>query len=212
MKNMIKLCLAVLATSAALPAHAQDAPIFTGPRIEGLFGYEFVSASPRNTQDFHGRGLFGDDSINEDVTYGVEAGYDVQVGGFVVGAYAGGLFGESIVDAAGRPYQFRTGRNITAGLRAGLPTRGVLLYGKAGLSNGRLKEELLAGGTAATFTNYERNRNGFHVGGGVEIPLIEGFHTKVDYSYHQYRKVEIGTTDRLEFSRHQIVTGIGYRF
>jgi outer membrane immunogenic protein len=213
MKTVIKIAAFALAAGIAMPAAAQDAePSFTGPRVEGRIGYEFVSASLRNTRDFQGRGQFGDDSIDENFNLGAELGYDAQVGSAVVGAYAGVTFSDARVQAVNGPYQFDLGRNITAGVRAGVPVRGVLIYGKAGYSNGRLKEIILPGGNAALFTNYERNRNGFHLGGGFDVPVMQRGYARFDYTYNQYNKDDIGTTQELQFNRHQLALGLGYRF
>ena len=58
---------AFLSTALATPAFAQEAAPFTGPHVEAIVGYDDVS---------EGEG---------DVMYGVNAGYDFQLGGVIAG-------------------------------------------------------------------------------------------------------------------------------
>jgi outer membrane immunogenic protein len=215
MKTAALFATAAFAMIASTSAGAQDttdSPTFTGPRIEGQFGYEFVGASPRNIQDFQGRDQFGDDSIDENVLFGVEGGYDQQVGNVVVGGYAGVDYGDARVQSINAPYQFSVSRQLTAGLRVGVPVRGVLLYAKGGYSNGRLKETVQTGGNAALFADYDRNRNGYHIGAGFDVPVNSSLYTRFDYSYHEFEKFRIGSTQELEFNRHRVVAALGLRF
>ncbi len=63
---------------AAAPALAQDADApFTGPRLEVIGGYDNVQAGDDDSDD-----------AAEGFTYGVALGYDVQLGGAVVGIEA----------------------------------------------------------------------------------------------------------------------------
>ncbi|MCY7398367.1 MAG: porin family protein, partial [Sphingomonas bacterium] len=160
------LLLAASAFAAAAPAAAQDAPKFSGPRLEGRVGYEFVNSGVRSTQEFGERGVFGDDRSNEEGMIGAEVGYDAQLSGIVLGGYAGVEISDANIDSAGRPFKFNSGRNMTLGVRAGVPlSPGALLYVKGGYSRGRLRvtEE---GPNPAVFADYDTGRNGYHVGGG----------------------------------------------
>lgn len=215
MPNFMNMTLMALAAGVSTPALAQTetaATPYGGARLEARVGYEFVSASIRNVQNFQGRGTFGDDSISEAVTVGGEIGYDANLGNIVVGGYANVDFGETEVQSVGRPYEFDTGRNITVGVRVGVPTRGVLPYVKGGYSNGRLNETVQTGGNAALFSNFDRNRDGWHVGAGVEAPFAERFYARLDYTYNRYSPFDVGTTEELRFNRHQLFAGVGIRF
>lgn len=209
------LLLAASAFAVAAPAVAQDAsagPSYTGARLEGRVGYEFVNSGVRSTQEFGERGVFGDDQSNEEGLIGAEVGYDAQVGGIVVGGYAGVEISDANIRSAGRPYTFNTGRNMTLGVRAGVALNpGALLYVKGGYSRGRLKvtEE---GPNPALFADYDTGRNGYHVGGGVELPFGTSYYARGDYVFHRYSPYDLSPGETLKFSRHQLVAAVGVRF
>ncbi len=206
------LLLAASALAAAAPAAAQDAYNYTGPRAELRAGYEFVQSGVRSTQEFGERGVFGDDASNEEGMIGAELGYDAQLGGIIVGGYAGIEHTDANIGSAGRPFTFNTGRNMTLGVRAGVAlTPGALLYVKGGYSRGRLRV-VEDGPNDALFADYEKGRNGYHVGGGVELPFGERFYARGDYVYSRYKPFEVTANDTLKFSRHQLIAGVGVRF
>lgn len=212
MKNALKIASFALVAGFAMPAQAQDAPSYIGPRAEVRFTYDFIGAGFRSTVNPQNRGTFGDDSSEEGTNIGAEVGYDLQAGPAVVGVYAGAEFGETGINAIARPYRLETGKNYTIGGRVGITSRGVLIYAKGGYSNGELKPTVLAGGNAALFNGFDRKRDGFHAGAGAEFTLRTGFYGKVEYVHHRYDRATVSTTDEVRFSRNQLVGGIGFRF
>lgn len=210
------IIVGLAAVAFAAPAAAQQtdsAAAFVGPRIEAKVGYEFVNSGVRGSQEIAGRGRFGAGSSGEDVTGGVEAGFDQQVGRVTLGAYAGIDFSHVNVTSPNRPYTTKTSHNLDAGVRVGLPIyAGVLGYVKGGYSVGRNKVQYLTGANQTLFNNYKRSRGGYHVGGGFEFPIENIFYAKVEYVYSQYKKYHPDATTELAFARHQILTGIGVRF
>jgi len=121
----------LLAATVAVPAFAQDSNVpFTGPRVEALGGVDQL------------RGLNKD----EGVTYGIGAGYDIQVQGPV-----GPIFGveASLTDSTGKLCSgastatspricSKAGRDIYVGGRVGAPVLPkTLIYAKAGYTNAR---------------------------------------------------------------------------
>jgi outer membrane immunogenic protein len=108
---------------------------------------------------------------------------------------------------------FETGRNLTAGARAGLViSRNVLAYGKVGYSNGRLKPAFTTTAAGAPYTDFSENRNGIHFGGGFEIPTPTNFYVKLDYTHTLYKDFQVNDNTELRFDRKQLTAGIGYRF
>src|SRR5687768_12732343 len=111
----------LLATTAATPVLAQDAAPFTGPRIEAIVGYD--------TTDIEDEGSDG-------VAYGVGVGYDVQMGGAVLGVEAEAS--DSTVDECvtgvvnpGDALCGELGRDFYVGGRVGAVVGSrALLYGK----------------------------------------------------------------------------------
>ena len=179
----------LLAATVAAPAFAQDAAApFTGPRIEALVGVDQL------------RGL----GSNEGVTYGVGAGYDIQVDG-----PRGPILGleTSLTDSnakmcvgalPGRQCQ-TAGRDIYVGGRAGAPVLpNTLLYVKAGYTNATFTQKL-ASGPRLRKGNYD----GWRVGGGIEYALTSSMFVKAEATVSDY-------TDG--FTRRQAVAGFGMRF
>lgn len=212
MKNALKFATLALFAGAAVPAAAQDAPTYTGPRAELRATYDFVGAGFRNVTNFQGRGTFGDDTSNEGTNIGGEVGYDIATGPVVVGVYAGAEFGETQINALARPYRFDTGTNYTVGGRVGITSHSVLVYAKGGYSNGEIKPRVLTGGNAALFNGFDKNRDGFHLGAGAEFGLTGAVYGKLEYLHHRYDRASISTSEELRFSRNQLVAGIGLRF
>ncbi len=210
MRNMISLAFAGGLIAAATPALAQpveQAP-FTGPHIEALAGYDSLQS--------------GDDGVSDSVDgvqYGVGAGYDVQLGGFIAGVE--GEFSGSTAKSRGRNIfavgdsaELRAGRDLYVGARVGIAaTPTTLVYLKGGYTNARVN--LRAYDSAGYFENHS-TLDGFRVGAGVEqkFNLLgpSGF-VKAEYRYSNYSNLNIGrfNTD-VDIDRHQVVAGVGVRF
>nr|WP_314444702.1 porin family protein [uncultured Sphingomonas sp.] len=212
MKTALKFASFALLAGVAMPAQAQDAPSYTGPRVEARVTYDFVGAGLRSTVNPQNRGTFGDESSNEGTNVGAEVGFDIAAGPAVVGIYAGADFGETQIATISRPYRVDTGENYTIGARAGIVTRDVLVYAKAGYSNGELKPVVLTGGSATFFNGYDSRRDGFHVGAGAEFAVTGALYGKFEYTHHRYDRATISTTEELRFSRNQLAAAIGLRF
>ena len=106
---MRKLMVATLLAGGAVaaPALAQDAtPTFTGPRVEAILGYDHTGAGSSIDND-NG----SDDQKIDGLLYGVGAGYDVNVGGAVVGVE--GEFTDSTTKSS-RPPVLVTAAGATA--------------------------------------------------------------------------------------------------
>jgi outer membrane immunogenic protein len=98
---------------------AQDTP-FSGPRVGGIIGYDMVKAGSSQDSDIE-----GDDQSADGFLYGIDAGYDVDLGRAVIGVEA------EISDSTGKvdndpadPNYFGfgrvdTGRDIYVGARVG---------------------------------------------------------------------------------------------
>jgi outer membrane immunogenic protein len=182
---MRKLVLAALAASAmTAPAFAQDST-FTGPRVEALVGYDAAKD-----------GTDGDAGSSDGVTYGGAIGYDVQMGGAVIGAEAE-LTGSSV----------ETGRDIYLGARAGVAiTPTTLLYAKGGYTNARVETTYETGNSK---TEIHEDMEGFRVGAGAEFKLSNNMYVKGEYRYSNYGKIDGYDID---IDRHQVVAGVGIRF
>ena len=217
---MRKFVVATLLAGAAVasPALAQGTnPTFTGPRVEAILGYDHVGAgSDIDTEN--GR----DDQSIDGLLYGVGVGYDVAVGGAVLGVEGEWTDSTAKSDRRDPTDQFgfgrvSQGRDLYVGARAGiLANPATLLYVKGGYTNSRLN--VLAGDTnQSTDTAFELD--GWRVGGGVERAINANTFAKVEYRYSNYTDGQIdyadGATSReftVDTDRHQVVASVGMRF
>lgn len=220
MKKGLALILAATSVGAiAAPAAAQDNSAFTGPRLEGLLGYDI--ARPGSSTDIDNNEDV--DQTIDGVTYGVGAGYDFAVGSVVLGVegeYSRSEastefdttgftnFGVSNIDA---------GRDLYVGARAGfLVTPSTLVYAKGGYTNSTM-DVLATDNTTDTRTNV--NLDGWRAGAGVEQAINENVFIKGEYRYSNYQEGEFDSptgveSDRfdVDLDRHQFVMGVGVRF
>jgi outer membrane immunogenic protein len=199
MKTLIAVGGIALSAALALaptPASAED---FTGPRIEAHAGWDRLGVDST---------AFKVDDEKDGIVYGVGIGYDVAVSPTVVAGLEA-EFNLSDVDlrsvAGTTTATVEAKRDISVSGRIGAKlAENVLVYAKAGYSNARLKGVITTGGTTGpTTTEVSGNGDGLRVGGGVEFALGGGAYAKAEYRYSDY---EGGVT------RHQAVTGFGFRF
>lgn len=175
------------------PAFAQQADEpFVGPRITVIGGWDRIDHDGENGSGF---------------VYGGNAGYDIAIGNVrlapeveVTGTTQKSCFAET----AGRRCE-RADRDFYAGGRIGyVVTPSVLLYGKAGYTNGRFTDRFTpAKGSTAVAIDRRDNRSGFRLGAGVEYALTQNFFVTGEYRYSNYSA---------DFSRNQIIGGVGFRF
>jgi outer membrane immunogenic protein len=137
-------------------------------------------------------------------TLGVFAGYDKQVQPrVVVGAQAevnfpiDSRFGNSLSS-------LRAKRSVDLSLRAGyLVTPATLVYVRGGYSNALVDA---AANTSAGYIHGSDDRDGWTLGGGVERKLTDKISARIEYRYADFSE------GNGRFDRHQILTGIAYRF
>ena len=221
MKKISTLLVAGSLAAFSAPAMAQDSSSnFDGFRVQGVLGYDALKA-----------GSSVDDDVNEDndqsidgAVYGIQAGYDFDLGGAVVGLEAeltdssaeteftngdfeGFGFGE--VDA---------GRDLFLGARVGAKVApDLLLYAKGGYTNAKLN---VRSNDGTTQFDDDYDLDGYRVGGGLEYAFGRNMFTNIEYRYSNYSRAEVdfdGTlpdSDRFDVDtdRHQVTVGLGMRF
>jgi outer membrane immunogenic protein len=190
------LVAAFLASSfAAAPAMAQEGAPFTGPRVEGLVGWD--------------RSQVEDGGREDGVAYGVGLGYDFQMGGAVVGVEAeatASTADECVNDSlvTGDELCFKAKRDLYAGARIGTVVGdSTLLYAKGGYTNARYGVDYDDGGDGSDNFSEASNLDGVRLGAGVEHAVGPNSYVKAEYRYSNY---EAG------FERHQALAGFGFRF
>ena len=194
---------ALLSTVAVTPAFAQEEAPFTGPHIEGIVGYDDVSEGKGN------------------LMYGVNAGYDFQLGGVIAGIE--GEYADSDVKGSasdlittGDSFSLNTDRDLYVGARLGFaisPT--TMIYAKGGYTNAKFEGRFNDG--LGTIYNTGVTTDGYRLGAGVEQKFTlfgpSGF-IKAEYRYSNYKNIDIDEDDldlETDFDRHQAVVGVGVR-
>ncbi len=219
MKKLVSIVTAGSMMAIAAPAMAQDADAFTGFRIEGLVGYD--STRPGSDEDIDNADEI-DQSI-DDIAYGVGVGYDMNMGGLVLGVEGEWMESEAKTeyDTTGFPNfgvaNVEAGRDLYAGIRVGAPLgERALVYAKGGYANAKMN--VLATDNV-TDTDTDVNLDGWRLGAGAEYAVSDNMFVKAEYRYSNYGEGEIEApsgleSDRfdLDVDRHQVVAGVGLRF
>lgn len=221
MKKTIAILTAGTALALSAPAFAQDTgePTFTGPRVEAILGYDIMKAGS-SIDD-----TLGDDNKSIDgLLYGVGIGYDMDLGGVVLGVE--GELSDSTAktkfsggDFVGFGYgNVKTNRDLYVGARLGAKVSpATLLYVKGGYTNTKLD---ILSNDGTTDLKQDFDLDGWRVGAGVEQAWSRNMFTKLEYRYSNYEKAEVdfrgSIPDSARFDvdtdRHQIVASVGVRF
>lgn len=195
---MKRILIATAALGLASTAQAAD---FTGPRVELRTGWDRLSVEGLPSANPATANI---DADEDGVAYGLALGYDHAIGdSVIVGVEAGvDFFDNEVSGTIGTTrYDVDAKRDLDVAARIGTKlTDNVLLYGKVGYSNARVKSRFTTGAT--TLVDSE-NLDGVRVGGGLEVALNDRVYAKAEYRYTDY---EAG------ISRNQVLTGIGFRF
>nr|WP_230293832.1 outer membrane beta-barrel protein [Croceicoccus sp. Ery5] len=222
MKKLISMAAAGTAAAiVAMPAAAQSGDYdFSGPRVEAIIGYDISRAGSDSDNDLNDM----DDESIDGLLYGVGLGYDVDMGGVVLG-----LEGEYTDSTAKTEYsdggdfegfglgRVDTGRDLYIGARVGAKVApDVLAYVKGGYTNARYNV-LARDGETELKDNIDTD--GYRLGAGVEYAMSENTFAKFEYRYSNYGEAEFDygndiESDRFDIDtdRHQIVGSVGMRF
>ncbi len=195
---MRKYLLAALAASTiATPAFAQttgSAP-GTGLRVEGIVGYDNARVPDLNSSG---------------VVYGAGVGYDIDMGGAVLGVDAEITDSsveecESGFNNANDEICAEFGRDLYIGGRVGARVgSNSLLYARAGYTNARVNLDYEDGLTVpGDDFSLAEDLDGVRVGAGAEFGIGPNSFIKAEYRYSNYEQ---------DIERHQVVGGFGFRF
>lgn len=193
---------ALAALAVAAPAQAQDEESsFTGPRVEGVVGWDRVDDG----------GATGVDA-SDGVLYGGAVGYDFDLGNAVVGVEGEATFSSieesaDAVIAAGDSLSVKAGRDLYIGGRVGFKVgERALIYAKGGYTNGKI-DTLYT--TPTTQVETDEEIDGWRAGAGAEVKLNGKVYIKGEYRYSNYSALSGFPVD---LDRHQVVGGVGIRF
>ena len=223
MKKTVAALFAGSMMAAASPAMAQsvdgDSP-FTGLRVQGVTGFDSIGAGSTVDDD----GVENNDQSAEGVLYGVAVGYDIDMGGVVIGPEA--ELSDSTAKVSYEDGEFEgfgfgntgTGRDIYLGLRVGAKIGDrALAYAKGGYTNARLDINAFDGPDEL---NTDTDLDGYRVGGGLEYAISDNMFINAEYRYSNYSKAEVdfegdqpdGQRYDVDLDRHQVAVGLDIRF
>ncbi len=110
-------------------------------------------------------------------------------------------------------YCLKAKRNFSVGVRAGLGSADSLRgYVKLGYANGKIKASYTDFDNSANNISESDSRGGMQFGAGMEYPLGGEVYTKLEYLYTDYKGFDIDAFTTGDFSRHQVVGGVGVKF
>ncbi len=222
MKTSVALLAAASLAAIASPAAAQDVAdnTFTGLWGGVIGGYDVSRA-----------GSSIDDDANEDndqsidgFAYGAQIGYDIDVGGFVIGAeaeYTGSTAEVEFADGDFEGFGFgnvETGRDLYLGARLGAKVGpDAMIYAKGGYTNAKYN---VRSNDGTTQFDQDIDTDGYRIGAGAEYALSNNAYVKLEYRYSNYSNAEIDfdgdASDTPNFDidtdRHQVMAGVGFRF
>jgi outer membrane immunogenic protein len=198
-----------LLASAATPAFAQESAPFTGPHVEGIIGYDILKAPDADI-----------DNGADGLLYGLNAGYDFQLGGAVAGIegeVTGATSNQRGSDLllTGDSARLKTDRDLYVGARLGFAVApSTMLYVKGGYTNAKISARYNDG--TNPIINEGVTLDGYRLGAGIEQKFNlfgpSGF-VKAEYRYSNYKNLDFGAADiDTDLDRHQILAGVGVRF
>jgi outer membrane immunogenic protein len=198
------ISLSMVAILAGLSiATAVDAQSFDGPfaGVQMGWGQNDVRNPTTNL------GVLPLDRSQDSAVFGAYLGYDKSFGSFVLGAETGLSFGaEDSIDGGDATTRVSIDPRRTFDLtaRAGyLVTPKALIYARGGYTNERIRTTLTS--ASGTLISSE-DRDGWLIGGGAEYKITDSVSARLEYRY-----ADLSEGDG-KYDRHQLLTGISYRF
>ncbi|NNM78760.1 porin family protein [Sphingomonas sp. ID1715] len=184
-------CVMAGVAGLLLATSAQAAP--TGARVEGIVGWDKNKLS-----------VAGFDLDKDGVVFGLGLGYDFGLGEAVSAGVDLEVSDSSaklkVFDATGTA-SVSTGRDLYAGGRLTFAVSPKAnLYVKAGYTNARITARVQ---TATLTDTSSGNADGIRGGAGVQFLLTDKLYLGGEYRYSNYEA---------DYSRHQVVGTVGFRF
>lgn len=229
------LATALLGCGAAIlatPAEAQEPSPFTGFRIEALGGYDTLRNG--SDADIDEDGSEDIDQSIDGFLYGVGAGFDFDLGGFVAGVegeFSDSTGNQDTDEVINAPFAYRAsiGRDLYVGARVGMRVNpNMLLYIKGGYTSTKVDaaiDDLDPDDDVDFTTDADQKVDGYRIGAGIEhvfgnsLGVGSGAYAKLEYRYSNYDDLSFDddfftspNSVDIDLDRHQVVAGLGIRF
>lgn len=222
MKFTVVLLAAASLAAIGSPAAAQNVAdnTFTGLWGGVIGGYDVSRAGSSIDDDSN---VDNDQSI-DGFAYGAQLGYDIDVGGFVIGAeaeYTGSTAEVKFENGDFEGFGFgnvETGRDLYFGARLGAKVGpDAMIYAKGGYTNAKYN---VRSNDGMTQFDQDIDTDGYRIGAGAEYALGANSFVKLEYRYSNYSDAEVDfdgdASDTPNFDidtdRHQVMAGFGFRF
>jgi outer membrane immunogenic protein len=156
---------------------------------------------------------------------GGHAGFNMQFGGFVLGAEVAGswadLDGSVTCPVTTFTCTAEIDRLFRAGGRGGFAVNNWLIYVTGGWARARVETDSFTTATGVPFPGFRdaRHHSGWYLGGGIEYGLtpnliigVEGFHVDLEDRIHSATPFVLGVTRRVETDFNVIQGRISWKF
>ena len=144
---------------------------------------------------------------NSGLAIGGQAGYNVDVGGGVIGGEVEGSYlGDSQVKVNGGELKER--HRLAAKVKAGVPLGDTLVYGTTGLAMTNFRD-------SGSVSGPDGWKPGWILGAGVEQKLNQNLSARVEYNYtatNNVRSFDNGVGSEKDLHDHTVKAGINYHF
>ncbi|MBP1849802.1 outer membrane protein [Rhizobium halophytocola] len=207
-KSVKPLALALVTALTATPVFAADltynepAPSFTDTAAPSDWTGAYAGVNAGTASD-----RVNPFSGDKEFTGGLQAGYNTEVGGVIVGGEVElSHMGDASVDVPGGDLKER--HRVAAKAKAGMPLGSTLIYGTAGVAMTNLRDGRNAEGPDGW-------KPGLLIGAGIEQKITGPLSAKVEYDYVRTGDVRTfsgGTTSESDISDHTIRAGLNYKF
>lgn len=216
MKSSSKIALlatCLMLTAGAGAANAADLPVYSVPAALD-FSVDLAVQTADRWTGFYVGGHLGGGFVNRpagddrDIIGGIQAGYNLQLDQFVIGAELEGAMSNRLQYKLGAGGILEQTFNGTAKARAGIAMDNVLLYGTLGVNVARLEGK-------GAVTSGDRWQAGLAFGGGVEVAFNEHLSGKLEYTQTRFNGVESrigGVARKDDLVNHAVKAGVNFHF
>ena len=235
--SLLAICGAAAAADLSRPPPTYKAPLEPLPTWTGVYvGFNVGGGVGLGESDFSIAGVPAFATAKNNLAGaigGVQVGYNWQTGMTLFGVETdfqgsglkGSLTAPCLPVLCGIPLTATYGQRLpwfgTVRGRLGVASNAWLIYATGGYAYARLDTDASAvAGPASASISLHETRNGYAVGGGIEVALFAGWSAKVEYLYLDFGRQSTtwtlaglpSITDDARFTMNVVRAGVNYRF